>query len=145
MMTKDEERAVLRKIEKLIKSTEEGSYIRAAFEGCIEDAEENITNDWACSWKDRAASAEHRAEDAEKRKSEAEKAARAAQAELEVAKATVQQEARRADKYCELYTKSLEARNAMTDDTNAAKAEAEALRQQIIELKARLYDFMTQG
>lgn len=57
-MTKAEEMKVLEKIRKLVESTGEGSYISMAFEGVLEDAEENIENDFGCSWKQRAEAAE---------------------------------------------------------------------------------------
>lgn len=57
MMTKDQEREVLQKIKKLIDSTGSDSYIEAAFDGCVELAEENITNDFLTSFKERSESA----------------------------------------------------------------------------------------
>ena len=41
MMTKAEEREVLKKIQKLIESTGKGSYLDMTFAGIIEQAEEN--------------------------------------------------------------------------------------------------------
>lgn len=58
MMTKAEEMKVLEKIGKLVESTGEGSYISMAFEGVLEDAEDNINNDFGNSWKQRAEAAE---------------------------------------------------------------------------------------
>ena len=52
--TKDQERKALEKIRKIVGELGDDSYIGMAFEGCIEDAEENIENDWGCSWKQRA-------------------------------------------------------------------------------------------
>ena len=49
--SKDQERAALRKIHKIVESLGENSYIATAFEGCFELAEENIENDFACSLK----------------------------------------------------------------------------------------------
>ena len=54
MMTKEQEREVLKKIKELIDSTGADSYIEAAFDGCVELAEENITNDFLNSLKERA-------------------------------------------------------------------------------------------
>lgn len=51
MMTKAEETKVLNKIEALIKSCGEDSYIGFAFEGCVEMARSNIDNDFANSPK----------------------------------------------------------------------------------------------
>lgn len=54
MVTKEQERKALSQIKKIVDSLGEDSYIAMAFEGCFEDAEMNIENDWACSWKQRA-------------------------------------------------------------------------------------------
>ena len=56
--TKDDERELTRKIERIIYSTMEGSYIRTAFDGCVQDALDNINFDFAMSWKARAESQE---------------------------------------------------------------------------------------
>ena len=52
--TKEQERKALEKIRKIVDELGEGSYLAMAFEGCFEDAEENIANDAGCSWKQRA-------------------------------------------------------------------------------------------
>lgn len=51
--TKEQERKALEKIKKIISELGEQSYIATAFDGCIEDAEENIENDFALSMKQR--------------------------------------------------------------------------------------------
>lgn len=61
MTTKEQERKALAQIKNIIDSLGESSYIATAFEGCIEDAEYNIENDFACSMKDRADTAEKKA------------------------------------------------------------------------------------
>lgn len=53
MTTKDQERKVLAQIKKLVEGLGENSYVGMAFEGCFEDAEQNIENDFGCSMKDR--------------------------------------------------------------------------------------------
>ena len=53
MTSKEQERKALEKIRKIIAELGADSYIGIAFDGCIEDAEENIENDWACSMKER--------------------------------------------------------------------------------------------
>lgn len=52
-MTKQEERAALAKIEKIIKAAGPDSYIGMAFAGCCEIAADNIENDFGCSMKQR--------------------------------------------------------------------------------------------
>lgn len=138
MMTKEQEREVLRKITELINSTDADSYIQTAFTGCVRDAERNIDEDAAYSWHDRAQSAERKA-------AEAQTVAKEAREAYEALKATAAQK----DKYIEYWKDETEAagrENAeLAKEAEAAKAEADALRQEVIELKARLYDFMTKG
>ena len=51
---KAEEYETLRKIREILDGFDpEDTYIGKAFEGCIEQAEENICNDWMLSWKSR--------------------------------------------------------------------------------------------
>lgn len=54
MTTNEQERNALEQIRSIIEELGPDSYIGIAFEGCIQDAVENIENDWACSWKQRA-------------------------------------------------------------------------------------------
>lgn len=53
MSTKQQEREALKKIREIVDALGSDSYIATAFEGCFEDAQENIENDWACSMKGR--------------------------------------------------------------------------------------------
>ena len=62
MTTKEQERKALDQIRKIMASLGEDSYVATAFEGCIEIAEQNIENDFACSMKQRAESAEKQIE-----------------------------------------------------------------------------------
>lgn len=54
MTTKDQERKALQQIRKIVEGLGEDSYIATAFDGCFDDAENNIEDDAAYSWKDRA-------------------------------------------------------------------------------------------
>ena len=53
MATKKEEREALQKIIKIIESLGEDSYLSFAFDGALEDAERNIDEDAAYSYKSR--------------------------------------------------------------------------------------------
>lgn len=53
MTSKDQERKALEQIRQIVAGLGEGSYIGMALEGCFEDAEENIENDFGVSWKQR--------------------------------------------------------------------------------------------
>lgn len=59
MMTKQQEREILAKIEKLIASAGEDSYIAAAFYGCVDLAHDNIQNDFCINFPDKLSRAEH--------------------------------------------------------------------------------------
>lgn len=53
MTTKAQERKALEQIRKIVEGLGEDSYLSMAFEGCFEMAEQNIDNDWAFSPKHR--------------------------------------------------------------------------------------------
>ena len=63
MTTKEQERKALAQIKKIIEGLGPDSYIGTAFEGCMEIAEENIENDFACSMKQRYEKASEEAAD----------------------------------------------------------------------------------
>ena len=56
--TKDQERDALATIKKLVEDLGPQSYLATAFEGCFQDAEDNIENDFAFSMKARYEAAE---------------------------------------------------------------------------------------
>lgn len=58
MATKQQEREALNKITAIIKELGEDSYIAAAFDGCLDVAEQNISNDFMCSMKEQAEDAQ---------------------------------------------------------------------------------------
>lgn len=64
MTTKEQERKALAQIKEIVASLGEDSYIGTALEGCFEDAEANIENDWALSMKDRWMAADRRLNEA---------------------------------------------------------------------------------
>ena len=59
--SKEQEREALAEIRRIISTLGDGSYIGTALQGCLEDAEENINNDFAVSMYGRWQEAEHRA------------------------------------------------------------------------------------
>ena len=66
MTTKEQERAAVEKIRKIIEELGENSYVGFAMEGVLELAEENIREDTAYSMKERVEFIEERAQEAEK-------------------------------------------------------------------------------
>lgn len=65
MATKEQERKALETIRKIVEQLSEGSYVRTAFDGCFEIAEENIEYDFADSMKARMESARESADTSE--------------------------------------------------------------------------------
>lgn len=141
-MTKEQEREILKKIVKLIESTEEGSYIRTAFDGCAKDAEDNINDDAAYSWKDRAQSARQECcrlrVDLEAAQHEAQEWKQAAEAWKDAAisansRADEKEHARHKleAEYKDKLQKACEAQSAL-----------EKAQDEIVRLKARLFDLI---
>jgi F0F1-type ATP synthase membrane subunit b/b' len=95
MPTKEQERKALEKIEKILAdlgNNPETSYVCRAFQGCVDDARENIENDFANSAKERA-------EHYEKKYNDAKQEAKEAREALEAMKANAEREAeKRIDK-----------------------------------------------
>lgn len=60
--SKEQERKALDQIKTIVATLGENSYIGTALAGCLEDAAENIENDFACSMYDRWQSAEQKLE-----------------------------------------------------------------------------------
>lgn len=77
MTSKAQERKALEQIRNIVSALGADSYIATALEGCLEIAESNIDNDFACSMKQRAESAEKKAQEfsrlADERKAEIER------------------------------------------------------------------------
>ena len=135
MTTKEQELKALDQIKKILSGLGENSYIGIAMEGMIEDAEENIQNDFGCSMKDRW-------QNAEKRLNEVEQQRDLARKELELAKKTLHNESDRANIALEnaktlnhSYCESLEKIRTMQETIDRKDLE-------IIKLKARLFDLM---
>lgn len=63
MVTKEQERKALEQIRKIVDSLGADSYIATAFDGCFQDAEENIENDFALSMKGRYLTESKKAKD----------------------------------------------------------------------------------
>ena len=153
--TKAEGYEALRKIEEILEGFDpEETYIGKAFEGCVEQAKENIRYDGKMSWK-----AEYESKDRE--------VARLTEKLAEVNKKLRESEEARVDLVKELNQKNdtiaryidvvqgkdreISRLNGVINDKDAAYTDLEGrleevqiqFRQTIIEFKAKLYDMMT--
>lgn len=140
MTTKEQERKALELIKKIVAGLGEGSYVATALDGMFEDAEENIENDFALSWKDRAQTAEKRlaelTETYNKQICEMSAARVAAESKLENAETNLEIVRKARDDWKVAYNN---AQNA----ANEAEATVAKQEEEIIRLKAKLYDMMT--
>ena len=135
--TKAEEYEALRKIREILEGfNPEDTYIGKAFEGCIEQAEENIVSDFMMSYKVRYDNVSEQLH--------------AANARIAMLTKQLNQKddtiARLTDANGQ-FSKEIDQKDAECLDLRGKVWEAEALirdlRQTIIELKAKLYDMMT--
>ena len=147
--TKQQERDTLEKIRKMVEQLGPDSYLATTFEGCFDLAAENIDNDWACSMADRARRAEKRAAELEDKLAESVKdyeAAHAAahvvaeekDAEIAKLKARIQELLEDSKRGCEFI-------GEQATRAGEAQRRAEAAEAEVIQLKAKLYDFMVGG
>ena len=135
--TKAEEREALVKIRQILEDfSPEDTYIGKAFEGCVEQAEENLGCDWMMSYKDRYDRVSEQLHTANVRIAELAKQLNQkddAIARLEDANNQFSKEIDQRDAEClDLRGKVWEAEELISD-----------LKLTIVKLKAKLYDMMT--
>lgn len=143
MATKEQERKALEQIVKIVESLGENSYIGMAMQGMVEDAKENIENDFALSMKDRV-------EDEKKklaiRKGQLDKMAKeliTLRKEKESALTQLQQVT---EERTDLWRRLRETEQTAQENLDTVVALREMNRgqaDQIVRLKAKLYDLMT--
>lgn len=140
--TKDQERTALAKIRKMVEGLGPQSYLATAFEGCFQDAEENIENDFALSMAQRAADAAERAKDYADRADAYKKQAEDAAAENSRLKAENESVWRKLDeaKKAQSIAEHKAAENA--ENFASASVAVDRLASEVTRLKAKLYDYM---
>ena len=144
--TKAEEREALAKIREILEGFgPEDTYIGKAFEGCVEQADENLSSDFMMSYKGRYDNVSEQLHAANVRIIELTKTLNQkddAIARLEDAKDQLSKEINR-------LIRTLDQKNAAYTDLESrlaeAKETADDLRQTILELKAKLYDMIMAG
>lgn len=155
--TKNEEYEALNLIRGILKDFDpEDTYIGKAFEGCIEQAKQNIDNDWMFSFRSRY---ENRDRDAAKLDEiltkTTDKLRKSEEARVDLVKElnqkddtiaryidVVQGKDREISRLKEVRDKTYK---DLEDRLKESKRQISDLRQTILELKAKLYDMMTAG
>mgnify|MGYP000611017138 CR=1 FL=1 len=153
MSTKQQEREALKKICEIVDALGPDSYIATAFEGCFEDAQENIENDWACSMKGRVDDLDQENTRLKERVKELEVKLAESDKDYEAAhEAAIALTRERDDEISELKKKCEELGEAYKD-MNRKRAEdskiaeenmrrAKKAEDEVIRLKAMLFDYM---
>ena len=153
MVTKEQERKALEQIKKIVDSLGADSYIATAFDGCFEDARENIENDFALCMKDRYETERKRAKDLQeevdrlkadlrKEKEVSEELGKAIKKTQEQENATIQMiESERDALKCQV-ADLLDRESELVSLRDDAECRAEVAEAEIIRLKAKLYDLI---
>lgn len=143
MMTKDQERQVLKEIKELIDSTGSDSYIEAAFAGCVEIAADNIDNDFMTSLKDRAEEANKREAEKALELQEQKDINKALQNRIEDLTRMLNVEEEAKENYMNNAHTLNEELHQEKKNVEGLERQIEGLEDEIIKLKAKLYDLMT--
>ena len=161
--SKEQECKALERIEAIVKALGEDSYVAWAFKGCFEDALLNITNDFALSMYDRVQSAEHRIEEYKEEVSQlkAENFSYGVQlrdvldsketreavhaAELEAKDKEIARLQGRCDDLNTLLDLNKDELEKQAAELTALRSKGQVTEQELITLKARLYDLMVEN
>ena len=154
--TKDQEREALEKIKAILDTLGPDSYVGTAFEGCLEIAEENIENDFACSMKQRVEAVvventrlKEKVKELEDKLAESEKDYEATHAAAHLVADEKDAEIQRLKAQVQELSEKLASAEEALEDANEEAGNAEArsgeAQAEIIRLKAKLYDYMTAG
>lgn len=149
MTSKQEERKALAQIRKIVEGLGENSYIGMALEGCFEIAEQNIENDFGCSMQQRADAAEKKSFELQDKVCRLELSLDAMKVNCKQAENETMRLARIVDEMAN-YINELEGRQekqiasaqAQTEELEMANAKIKELQNEIIQLKAKLYDLL---
>lgn len=143
MATKEQERNALSQIIQIVNGLGNDSYIAIAFEGCFDMARDNIQNDYACSMKkerDMVCEQLNEAEDTiqcrENELADKEK-------EIHDLRKTVETLTSEKLELHERLHEAEETGSKIIDERSALSVKCAQQEDEILHLKARLYDFMT--
>ena len=156
MVTKEQERKALEQIKKIVDGLGADSYIATAFDGCFEDALENIENDFALCMKDRYETERRKAQDlraeVDKLKADlrnekevSEELGKAIKKTREQENATIQRIESERDALKGKIAELLDRESELVSRRDYAMTRAEVAENEIIRLKAKLYDLLVEG
>ena len=141
--TKDQERKALEQIRKIVEGLGEDSYIGTAFEGCFELAEENIDNDFALSMKEQRDNGQKYIMELETKVATLTKKANTEEANAETLSEELEKSQEWAEELRGWNDEKRERIQELENEKEDLEEKTEAQAQEIMKLKAKLYDFMT--
>ena len=146
MATKAQARKALEQIKKILAGLDGDSYVLQAMDGMVEDAEENIENDFWNSYRGRYEYKDAECDRYEKELEKANERAKEAERKQQMAEGLLQTKTEEADKWFSKYNAEKSKYEAALQETQkgvaAAKTREQELELEVIELKAKLYDMM---
>lgn len=142
MLTKEQERKALEQIEKILSDLGSDSYVSKAFEGCVMLAATNIDCDWWDSFKDQRDSAQRHKEELVNENRILSESLKEKEKQINQLTADLKEEREtRIRKHEETDTLGYALLDAKADNKQL-KEENDQLNQEIIRLKAKLYDLL---
>ena len=142
MATKAEERKALAQIQQIVEALGEESYIGFALEGVLNDAEYNIENDCAMSWCNRAQVAEKQVAEAQDTIQCRENELADKEKEIHDLRKTVETLTANRDDLLERLKKTEETGMQIIEERSALQVKCKEQVDEILHLKARLYDLL---
>lgn len=142
MTTKAQERKALEQIREIVEGLGEDSYIGKAFEGCFDDAESNIDNDFWNSMAQRYKGMLGKEIENVNKIKWLEDQNEKVKKELHLAKTTMHQEAERANRMRDKATEYANKAQEKAVEVKEQKDRVAALELENMKLKAKLYDMM---
>lgn len=141
--TKDQERKALEQIRKIVEGLGADSYIGTAFEGCFEIAEDNIENDFANSMKEQRDNGQKYITELETKVATLTKKISTEEAHAETLSEELEKSQEWAEELERMNSEKRERIQELENEKEDLEEKTEAQAQEIMKLKARLYDFMT--
>lgn len=142
MTTKDQERKALEQIRKIVAGLGEESYIGKAFEGCFEIASDNIDNDFWNSQKDSIESLHKNLDSAATKLYSKTEELVEMKKRAEFAENQFNMTQKTADSWCAKYHEAADMAKENWNKFREQEDKVAALEDEIIRLKAKLYDMM---
>ena len=142
-MTKDQERKALERIAAILEETGKDSYLNITFAGVLEQAEENIANDFAGNYKEMYESALARIDEMNRDSAGDQKTILDLNEQIKTLTQFHEEKQKRIDELNQEVHDSAREIGEYIDRVFADQQKIETLEQEIITLKAKLYDLMT--